>query len=159
MSKLDSVLGSKFQEHKQSILTRSFMLGEHTFKVRIPTVGETEAMYDRLKTIDDDKVAEVYQELTQDLIKFKDSGDDTMVFTDDDVVVEGRSMKDAAKTTVTARARILEYFKMLVPEEGQSWEGVEYKDIEAGMPWAVQIEMVEKIIECISPNYKDIKSK
>jgi len=36
MSKLGSALGKKYEEHKLSILTRTFELGEHTFKVRVP---------------------------------------------------------------------------------------------------------------------------
>ena len=45
MSKLGNALGSKYQENKLSILTRTFVLGDHTFKVRVPTAGEIEANF------------------------------------------------------------------------------------------------------------------
>lgn len=159
MSKLDKILGAKFQEHKSSIVTRTFEMGGHTFRVRIPTVGETESMYERLATPDDAKLKAVYDEITKDLLKYKDDPIDTVEFKEDDIITEGRSLKEAARNTVLAQARIVEYFRLLVPDEGQSWDGLEYSDIEESMPWAVQIELVQHIIEAISPNYKDIRGK
>lgn len=159
MSKLDKILGAKFQENKGSIVTRTFEMGGHTFKIRIPTVGETESMYERLSNPDEAQLKTVFENLTKDLLKYKDEPNEAIEFKDDDVIADGRSLKEAAKNTVMAQARIMEYFKLIVPDEGQSWDGLEYSDIEESMPWAIQIELVQKIMEVISPNYKDIRGK
>ena len=49
MSKLASALGKKYEENRLSVLTRKFELGEHTFKVRVPSVGELERIYNYSK--------------------------------------------------------------------------------------------------------------
>ena len=49
MSKLGSAFGEKYQAKRKDILTRTFELGGHTFKVRIPLVAESDAMYKRLE--------------------------------------------------------------------------------------------------------------
>ena len=159
MSKISSALGSKFQENKLSILTRTFELGNHTFKVRVPSVKEIEDIYDFFKNPDEDKVNEIYNELTKDLLKYKSEAPDTIEYKDDDIIVEGRSIKEAAKNKCAMQNRIVEYIKFLIPESGQSLDDLEYKDVEDEFPLAVQIALVDKINEVISPDYKEVKSK
>jgi hypothetical protein len=54
--------------------------------------------------------------------------------------------------------RIVQYIKFLIPETG-SLEDITYEDVENEFPLTVQMTLVEKINEVISPDYKDIKSK
>lgn len=159
MSKLDTILGNKFQEHKQAIVTRIFEMGGHTFKVKVPTVGENETIFDRLLNPSEEKIKLIYDDLVKDVIKYKDEPTENLKFTDNDVIVDNKSMREAAKNTIITQERIVEYFKLLIPEEGQSWDGLEYSDIESSLPFAVQIELVQKIMEVISPSYKDIRTK
>ena len=56
MSKLGLALGKKYEENRLSVLTRSFELGDHTFKVRVPSVSEIEAIYNYFKTPNEEKV-------------------------------------------------------------------------------------------------------
>ena len=159
MSKLGSALGKKYEEHKLSILTRTFELGEHTFKVRVPNVHEIEAIYDYFKNPDKEKVEVIYQELSKDLIAMKDQAGDNIEFKDNDIIIDGRSLRDAAKNKVSIQHRIVEYIKFLIPEDGQSLDGIEYKDVEDEFPLSIQLTLVDKINEVISPDYKEIKSK
>lgn len=159
MSKLGSALGSKYQENKLSIITRTFELGDHTFKVRVPSVKEIEDIYEYFKNPDEEKVKKIYEELTKDLLKFKDEAPDNVQFNDDDIVVDGRSIKEAAKQKCALQHRIVQYIKFLVPENGQSLDDLEYKDVEDEFPLSIQLTLVDKINEVISPDYKEIKSK
>ena len=159
MSKLGSALGKKYEENKVSILTRTFELGDHTFKVRVPTVKEIEAIYEYFKNPNEEEVEAIYQDLTKDLIKFKEEAGDNVEFKDNDIIVDGRSIKEAAKNKATIQHRIVEYIKLLVPEDGQSLEGIEYKDIEEEFPLAIQLTLVDKINEVIAPDYKETRSK
>lgn len=159
MSKLGSALGKKYEENKISILTRTFELGNHTFKVRVPSVKEIETVYEYFKNPNEELVEEIYQDLTKDLIKFKDEASDNVQFKDNDIIVDGRSIRDAAKNKATIQHRIVEYIKLLIPEDGQSLEGIEYKDVEEEFPLAIQLTLVDKINEVIAPDYKDTRLK
>ena len=71
-------------------------------------------------------------------------------------MVDGRSMREAAKNKAITEARITEFFKLLVPElDGASLDDLTYKDIEDEFPMSVQLQIVEKIGEAISPTYKE----
>jgi len=48
MTKLSSILGEKYQSKRTTIFTRSFELGGHTFKVRIPFVAEADEIYQKI---------------------------------------------------------------------------------------------------------------
>jgi hypothetical protein len=159
MSKLASALGSKYQENRVSVMTRQFELGNHTFKVRVPQVTEIESIYDYFKNPNQDDVQKNYDEMTKALIELKDSADDTVQFLDDDVIVDGRSMKEAAKNKTVLQYRIVQYIKFLIPENGQSLNELEYSDVEAEWPFAIQLKIVDKINEVISPDYKEIRAK
>ena len=159
MSKLGSALGKKYEENRLSVLTRSFELGDHTFKVRVPSVQEIESIYEYFKNPDEKEIEEIYQELSKDLIKFKDETNDSVEFKDNDIIVDGRSIREAAKNKSTIQHRIVEYIKFLIPEDGQTLEGIEYKDVEAEFPLAIQLTLVDKINEVIAPDYKESRLK
>jgi hypothetical protein len=159
MSKLGSALGKKYEENKISILTRTFELGDHTFKVRVPSVKEIEDIYEYFKSPNEQHVEEIYKDLTKDLIKFKDEAGDNVQFLDNDIIVDGRSVREAAKNKATIQHRIVEYIKFLIPEDGQSLDEIEYKDVEDEFPLAIQLTLVDKINEVIAPDYKETRSK
>ena len=156
MSKLGSALGKKYEENRLSVLTRSFQLGDHTFKVRVPSVAEIEAIYNYFKNPDQEKVELEYQNMLKEFDGLKDK--EGVEVKDNDMIIEGRSIKETAKNKHILQHRIVEYIKFLIPETG-SLEDITYQDVEAEFPLSVQMTLVEKINEVISPDYKDIKSK
>jgi hypothetical protein len=156
MSKLALALGKDYQEHRQDILTRKFELGGHTFKVKVPSVAQIESIYNYFKTPDDAVTESIYQDLIKDI---KDVESDTIQKKDDDIILEGRSMREAAKNKNVLQYRIVEYFKFLVGENNESLQDITYNDIEIEFPFAIQLNIVEKINEVISPDYKEIRSK
>ena len=68
-------------------------------------------------------------------------------------------MREAAKNKNVLQYRIVEYFKFLVGENNESLQDITYNDIEVEFPFAIQLNIVEKINEVISPDYKEIRSK
>jgi hypothetical protein len=156
MTKFSSAFGEKYQANKQNLLIRSFELGGHTFKVRIPLMAESDAIYKRVTNPDDETIEKIYQVLAKPLKQFEDNQNEEFQFVDNDILVEGRSMREAAKNKAITEARITEFFKLLVPEmEGVSLEDLTYQDIEDEFPMSVQMQIVEKIGEAISPTYKE----
>lgn len=159
MSKLSQALGKKYEENRLSVLTRQFELGNHTFKVRVPSVSEIEAIYNYADHPNEKNVEQEYQNL---LIQKDVDGNIVLDLrdkeVDGDVVIEGRSMRETAKNKDVLKYRIVEYFKFIIPEVG-SLDDLTYEDIELEFPFAVQLTIIEKINEVISPDYKDTRSK
>jgi hypothetical protein len=159
MSKLASALGSKYEANRVSVMTRQFEMGNHTFKVRVPSVGEIEKIYDYFKNPNQNDVQKNYDEITKSLIELKDSADDTVQFLDNDIVVDGRSMMEAAKNKTVLQYRITEYIKFLITEDGETLDNIEYSDVEEEFPLPIQLKIVDKINEVIAPDYKEIREK
>lgn len=158
MTKFASAFGDKYQANRKNLLIRSFELGGHTFKVRIPLVAESDAIYKKVSEPDDDTVNKIYADITAPLRQFEATQTEEFKFTDDDILVDGRSMREAAKNKAITEARITEFFKLLVPElEGASLENLTYADIEEEFPISVQMQIVEKIGEVISPTYREAR--
>jgi hypothetical protein len=149
MSKLSKALGEKYEENRLSVLTRQFELGDHTFKVRVPSVLEIEAIYNYADNANKERVELEYKNIIAGFEKDEVNGD---------VVIEGRSMRETAKNKEVLKYRIIEYFKFIIPETG-SLDDLTYEDIEAEFPLAVQLTIVEKINEVISPDYRDARLK
>ena len=156
MSKLGSALGKKYEENRLSVLTRSFQLGDHTFKVRVPSVQEIEAIYNYFKNPNEEKIEQEYQLMIKAFENLKDQ--EGVEVKDNDFIIEGRSIRETAKNKHILQHRIVQYIKFLIPETG-SLEDIIYEDVETEFPLTVQMTLVEKINEVISPDYKDIKSK
>lgn len=159
MSKISNALGGKYQENRLSVMTRTFVLGDHLFKVRVPSVGEIEAIFNYFKNPNQELVEKTFKELTYELFKIKEDKPENVIYGDSDIIVDGRSMMEAARNKVILQFRIVEYFKFLIPENGQTLADLEYSDIEEEFPLAIQIQLIDKISEVIAPDYKAIKEK
>jgi hypothetical protein len=156
MTKFSSAFGEKYQTNKKNLLVRSFELGGHTFKVRIPLMAESDEIYTKVTNPNDETIEKIYQELTKPLMQFESNQTEEFKFVENDILVDGRSMREAAKNKAITEARITEFFKLLVPElENASLEDLTYQDIEDEFPMSVQLQIVEKIGEAISPTYKE----
>lgn len=158
MTKLSTAFGDKYQANKKNLLTRSFEIGGHTFKVRIPLIAESDAIYKKVSEPNEETIEKTYLAITKPLRQFEDNQTEEFKFTDNDILVDGRSMREAAKNKAITEARITEFFKLLVPElEGASLEDLSYQDIEDEFPISVQMMIVEKIGEVISPTYREAR--
>jgi hypothetical protein len=154
MSKLGSALGKKYEENRLAVLTRSFELGGHTFKVKVPSVSEIEAIYNYAKNPDLEAIEKAYQTLTEDIRKVEGIEEKN-----NDIIIDGRSMKETATNKHVLQYRITAYIKFLIGENGETLDQITYEDIEAEFPLAIQLTLIEKINEVISPEYKEIRSK
>lgn len=160
MSKLASAFGNKFD--RDAIRIRFFEMAGHTFKVKVPTTKEYEAMFERVKEVDDSVVESHYQDLAKPFLnkkeEFEKEGDVT--FSENDVAVKERSLRETAKSKAITENRIVEFFKLLVPEDqGFDMSTITYEMVDELFPFAIQLQVVDEINATISPNYKDARSK
>lgn len=150
-------------DKKDALRIRSFEYGGHTFKVRIPLTIESEEIANRLKEPDQEKLNKYYQEYAQPFLDNKELAEESGVeveYQEHDVIISGRSLKTSAKNKVLMEMRITEMIRLLVPEQPDfDMNTITYEDIEELFPLPVQIELMERISEVVSPGYKDTRGK
>jgi hypothetical protein len=150
MTRLSSALGSNYAS--DSLRTKTFELGGHTFKVRVPLTREMELIQERIEIIDESEYKTRFEKMTT---SFKDStAVEGIAVTDDDVIIEGRSTRELVRSIMQMENRTVEYIKLIVPEH-DNLDDITYKDIDEEWPFQVQLEVLNKISEAIQPGYKD----
>jgi len=162
MNQFANALGKKFIENKDTVRIRSFELGGHTFKVKVPLTVESDAITERIKNVDETAIEKCYQDLTKDIVVMKDElvKSEGVEFTDNDVILAGRSMRETARMKIATELRITEMVRLLVPEQKDfDMSTIEYKDIEEIFPLPIQLALVEAITETISFDYGKTKEK
>ena len=153
MTRLSSALGTGAE-----FRIKKFELAGHNFRVRVPLVSESDAMHSRIIKPDSAAVDKIYLELTKSLEEFKATENADLVFTENDVVVSGRSMREAATNKAMMEARIVEMVRLLQSDDpANNLDDITYAEIELEWPLSVQRALVEKISEVISPIYKEIR--
>lgn len=150
MSRIQSAFGDSYQ--KAHLRTKTFELGGHVFKVRIPLTKEMEQIEEVIEKINPDELQSRYEKMSA---SFR-SGTviDGIEITDDDVIIEGQSTKELVRKIIMMEQRMVEFIKLLVPENG-TFDDLTYQEIDAEWPMPVQLEIIAKITESIQPGYKD----
>lgn len=157
-----NAFGQKFAENTKLIRTRSFDLNGHTFKVKVPLTSEMEAMHKRIGEPDEVIANKYYEQMTKTFIENRDDADAIkgIEILEDDVLVDGKSVKEVARQKTIAEKRIVEMFKLLIPEQQDfDMESITYEMIEELFPFSIQVEMMEAIAKTIAPDYKDQRKK
>ena len=160
MNTLEQAFGKNF--NKNNVRIRSFDFNGHTFKVKIPLSAEYESLLTNAQEVDDAIVEKYYNDLAGEFIKNKESfkNQKDIEFPENDVIVQGRSMRETAKNKAISENRIVSMIRLLVPEEKDfDMATITYEMIDELFPFSVQLELVEEIGKVISPNYKTIKGK
>lgn len=154
MSNFSQALGNKF--NKDALRIRSFEFNGHTFKVKVPLTAESDAMLERLKTPDEAVVEKFYKEMSKSFTEPSEA----VQITDNDVIIEGRSIREAATNKALIQSRVTEMIRMLVPEESDfDMSTVTYEMIDELFPFAIQLQLMELIGETVSPSYNSTKGK
>lgn len=150
MTRLGSAFGKKYSI--EALRTKTFELGGHIFKVRIPLTKEMDEIQERISKIDETEAKARFEKMTA---TFKDSKTvEGIVVTEDDVIIEGRSTRELVESMLQMENRTVQYIRLLIPENG-SLDDITYKEIEEEWPFQVQLEILNKITEAIQPGYKD----
>ena len=160
MNQFANALGKSF--NKDSLRIRSFELGNHTFKVKVPLTAEYESMLEAIKIVNNEKVNQYYDELSKEFINNKSEFEkqEDVVFTDNDILLKGTSLRETAKNKAILENRILSLIKLIMPEEeGFDMSTITYDMVEELFPFSVQIQLIEEISLVISPSYKTVRGK
>lgn len=142
--------------NQNAIRVRTFQLGGQDFKVRIPLASEMEAINKAVEAVD---WKPKFEELAGPLKKEKkELQGDIIEFKGDDVFVEGKSVKELAMLSAKNEERITQMVRLLVPaDEAFDMASISYADINAEWPFSVQMDLMKKIVEVISPGYEETR--
>ena len=69
-------------------------------------------------------------------------------------MVNGRSTREIAKQAIQVERRVVEYFKLLIPADGNI-NDLTYQDIDDAFPFSVQLDVISAISDTIQPGYKE----
>jgi hypothetical protein len=149
-------LSESLKINSNNIRIREFTMSGQSLRVRVPLASEMEAMNERVKNV---SWEDQYKKMTDPIIEKKETFDNEEIqFTDDDVIINGKSTKELAKVAAQTNARIVEMFKLLVPViDGADLSELTYADIESEFPFSVQLDVSKKIAEVISPGYEETR--
>jgi hypothetical protein len=145
-------LSQSLKINSDNIRIREFTMAGQKLRVRVPLASEMEAI---TKAVDDVEWQRKFEDLQK---SFAADPDAKLEQVEDDVTVNGKSIKELAIMSAKTEERIVQMVRLLVPAEDDfDMSQISYADIEAEFPFSVQIEMMKKISEVISPGYEETR--
>jgi len=136
-------------------------------KVRVPLKKEMETITATILSPDEARVNKIFKRLAEPMIKaLEDGGEDfvkalnekkqTITKTDDDLIVDGTSVRQVANFSAIEENKVEQYFHLLVSETGEPITET-YEQIVEEFPEFVIREIVAEIDKAIKPDYKTVK--
>ena len=164
-------LGKALQQVTEDLPVRKITidLGEVKFdlRVRVPLKKQIEEINARIINPPKEKADAIYEQLSgpmrqtmteggEDFVKALNENNKSIVMLDDDLIVDGTSVRQVAQLQAMEHQKVEEYFHLLVPEHGDAVDE-SYEQITEEFPEFVVTEIVNAIQAAISPDYKSVK--
>lgn len=168
---LSSKLGQSYEKVKSDVKVKTISvdLGEVKFdlKVRVPLKKEMEDITNRIISPDPARVQKIYERLAQPLraalneggeefVKALNEKKETIIVKDDDLVIDGTSVRQVANFSAVEEVKVEEYFHLLISETGEP-VNENYEQITQEFPEFAIKEIVQAIESAIKPDYKTVK--
>ncbi|CAB4187240.1 hypothetical protein UFOVP1613_8 [uncultured Caudovirales phage] len=168
---LSKKLGKQFQQVKDEIQIKKITidLGEVKFdlKMKVPLKKEMEDINAKILTPAKEKIDDVFERLSgpmrktleeggEEFVKALNESKQTITITDDDIIVDGTSLRQVAQYQAIEETRVEEYFHLLISETGEAINE-SFEQISAEFPDFAIKEIVQSIQSTISPDYKSAK--
>lgn len=164
-------LGANFADLKDKIKFKTIKIewdgSEYDLKIRVPLKREIEEMTQRILNPDRKRVDDFYNEFTANLIStFDDDNGEllevinkdkqTLIKTDDDIILDGTSLRQFAMFKVMEMVKIEEHFHLLQSETDMPIDE-SYQDIVDEFPEQFVKVVVSAIEKAIRPDYLETK--
>jgi hypothetical protein len=149
--KIQDKFGKSFQRQTHTDIE----FAGHLLKVYLPTRKEMLRLEEKIKNPPDALISEEYEKLYatfQKLYKINQSVD--AEFLDDDVIVEGRSLREAAKFKAQELMREIALVNLVGFEEGDEMFALSYEDISDTFSEAQIKHLVNLIQKAVNPDYE-----
>jgi hypothetical protein len=136
-------------------------------KVRVPLKKEMETITATILSPDQARVDKIFKRLADPMIKAMEEGGEefvkaindkkqTLTKTNDDLIVDGTSVRQVANFSAIEENKVEQYFHLLVSETGEPITET-YEQIVEEFPEFVIREIVAEIDKAIKPDYKTVK--
>jgi hypothetical protein len=168
---LSSKLGKSYEQVKSvaNIKTITVDLGDVKFnlRVRVPLKKEMEEMNARIISPSEMKIQKAFDRFAapiqktikeggEQFLEAINNGKETIKVLDDDLIIDGKSVRQVANFAAIEETRVEEYFSLLVSESGEAINE-NYDEITAEFPEFAVKEILETIEKAIRPDYKTVK--
>ena len=164
-------LGASYSQVRDQVKIKkiSVTVGSVAFvlNVRVPLKREMEQMLERISNPSTETIEQVYQRMSKPLREsIAEGGDDflevlnkdkqVMTILDDDIILDGNSVKQVATFTAMWETKVQEFFQLLQSESGEPINET-YEQIAEEFPESVIRQIVEDIESAVKPDYKTAK--
>lgn len=163
---LGNKLGKAVQQDTLQVRKITVDLGETKFdlRVKVPLKKQIEDINARIFSPGPERVEAIYQRLAGPMLKTMQEGGEDFVkalgesvsIKDDDLIVDGTSLRQVAQIQAMEETKVEEYFHLLVSETEESVNET-YEEITGQLPEFVVKEIVTAVQGAISPDYRSIK--
>lgn len=168
---LANKLGSKYTAVKDKINVKTIQFKvndtELELKVRIPLKQEMESINETIVAVDENKIEALYKKLSKPVKKSLDEGGeeflkainkdkDFIIVKDNDIIVDGNSIRNVAVLSIMWESKVEEYFHLLVSETGEPINE-NFEEITKEFPEDVIKQIVNEIEKVIKPDYSSVK--
>jgi hypothetical protein len=152
--KLQDRFGSAFQRQKYADID----FAGHPLKVYMPTRKEMLELEGKIKNPPDALVEQEYSKLVETFEKlYKVNQSVSVARKDDDIVVDGRSLKEASRYKAQEIMREIALINLVGFEEGQELFALSYEDISEAFSPAQIKHLTELIEKAVNPDYKEVE--
>jgi hypothetical protein len=136
-------------------------------KVRVPVKREMEEIMAAIANPNKDEIERIYQQLSSPLLKsIEDAGEgfvdalneggEKVKVLEDDIVVDGNSIRKIAQLSAIWQTQVERYFALLQSATGEPINE-SFEEISEEFPDAIVKEIIDKIDAAIRPNYGEAK--
>ena len=168
---LANKLGASYEKVKAETKLKTIHIDleevKFDLKVRVPLKKEMEEITAKILTPDQARVEKIFKRLTEPMVKALEEGSEefvkalndkkqTLIKTDDDLIVDGTSVRQVANFSAIEENKVEQYFHLLVSETGEPVNET-YEQIIEEFPEFVIREIVAEIDKAIKPDYKTVK--
>lgn len=152
--KLQDRFGSAFQRQKYADID----FAGHLLKVYMPTRKEMLELEGKIKNPPDALVEQEYAKLVETFEKlYKLNQSVSVERKDDDIVVDGRSLKEASRYKAQEIMREIALINLVGFEEGQELFALSYEEISESFSPAQIKHLTDLIEKAVNPDYKDVE--
>lgn len=164
-------LGASYDAVKDKAKIKKITIdaGEASFnlRVRIPLKSEIEQITESITAPAEEKVEAIYKKYSEPLLETLKETDEnflkainkekeTIVFKDNDIEVNGTSLRQVASMTAMYETRVEKYFHLLQSENGEPINET-YEQIAAEFPESIVKIILDEIDKAIKPDYNTAK--
>jgi hypothetical protein len=164
-------LGSSFETVRDKLKFRTvrveFEDAAFDLKVRIPLKREMESILEKIQNPPKELISSIYDKFAaplmatlkeggQEFLTAINEGDKKIVVLDDDVIVDGTSIRQVALLTAMWQVRVEQYFHLLQSETGEPINE-SYDEISAEFPEQIVKLILDKIENSVKPDYQSTK--